>query len=610
MKKFLAAVISASTICLFAESADVNYSKAQMLRSENKFSEAVELLLKIENHPEQYRIYHQIAEIYLQLKDFAKAEEYAKKSIELKDDFAEAYIVLYNSQNSLQKTEDSADTLFTLTQMNPKNPEFLYILGSIHYNQLNNIVMAKYCFDLLLNLSYEQSIPAQYMERIHIVLSEINYELGNYNDAIENIKSAMEYNAQNSERMLKMAGFLAGLNQLKSSAKAYEAVLNSMTPEQKKEPLAYKISAFIGTIHYINGDARASSYLIYSLGDKTSSNKLARALLYAIAGNEKAAMPLINELLTTEDAHLPAVLAGAKVSEAAGDKESAAAFYSRAGEIINQTDLYIPSAKINRKAAEFNNSAAHYRYAASSFEKAKLTANAILMIEKSNTAEFNIENYLYTGYLYSVIKNRTKFESIINSAKKLEPKNPRVYYISALSNFDVKNYQASLSDISKAIELSPEDPYIRFHAAITYEKLSKTADAAREMEEALKYDKENPGYLNFLGYIYVDSNTNLDKAESMIQSALSKEPNNGAFLDSLGWLHYRKKNYNEAFKYLYRGMQNLTAAKTEDPVVYDHLGDTSLKLGKKQKAIEYWKKALSFKADPKIEEKVKNAVKN
>ena len=610
MKKFLAAVISASSICLFAESADVNYSKAQMLRSENKFSEAVELLLKINNHPEQYRIYHQIAEIYLQLKDFAKAEEYAKKSIELKDDFSEAYIVLYNSQNSLQKTEDSADTLFTLTQMNPKNPEFLYILGSIHYNQLNNIVMAKYCFDLLLNLSYEQSIPAQYMERIHIVLSEINYELGNYNDAIENIKNAMEYNAQNSERMLKMAGFLAGLNQLKSSAKAYEAVLNSMTPEQKKEPLAYKISAFIGTIHYINGDARAGSYLKYSLEDKTSSNRLARALLYAIAGNEKAAMPLINELLTTEDAHLPAVLAGAKVSEAAGDKESAAAFYSRAGEIINQTDLYIPSAKINRKAAEFNNSAAHYRYAASSFEKAKLTANAILMIEKSNTAEFNIENYLYTGYLYSVIKNRPKFESIINSAKKLEPKNPRVYYISALSNFDVKNYQASLTDISKAIELSPEDPYIRFHAAITYEKLSKTADAAREMEEALKYDKENPGYLNFLGYIYVDSNINLDKAESMIQSALSKEPNNGAFLDSLGWLHYRKKNYSEAYKYLYRGMQNLTAAKTEDPVVYDHLGDTSLKLGKKQKAVEYWKKALSFKADPKIEEKVKNAIKN
>ena len=78
MKKFLAAVISASSICLFAESADVNYSKAQMLRSENKFSEAVELLLKIDNHPEQYRIYHQIAEIYLQLKYFTKAEEYAK----------------------------------------------------------------------------------------------------------------------------------------------------------------------------------------------------------------------------------------------------------------------------------------------------------------------------------------------------------------------------------------------------------------------------------------------------------------------------------------------------------------------------------------------------
>ncbi|MBP8081956.1 MAG: hypothetical protein KAZ87_02010 [Spirochaetes bacterium] len=607
MKKFLAAVISASSICLFAESSDVNYSKAQMLRSENKFSEAVELLLKIENHPEQYRIYHQIAEIYLQLKDFAKAEEYALKSIELKDDFADAYIVLYNSQNSLQKTEESADILYTLTLLNPKNPEFLYILGSIHYNQLNNIVMAKYCFDLLMNLSYEQSIPAQYMERIHIVLSEINYELGNYNDAIENIKAAMEYNAQNSERMLKMAGLLAGLNQLKSSAKAYETVFNAMPPEQKKEPLAYKISVFIGTIYYINGDARASEYLRYSLKDKTSSNNLARAILYALAGNNTAAMPLIDQILKSDQSYLPAVLAGAKISEAANDKISAAAFYSRAGEMLSQTDLYLASAKANKKAAELNNSAAHYRLTASSFEKMKLTANAILMIEKSNAVEFNIENYLYTGYLYSVIKNRTKFESIINNAKKLEPKNPRVYYISALSNFDVRNYQASLSDIKKAIELSPEDPYIRFHAAITYEKLSKTADAAREMEEALKYDKENPGYLNFLGYIYVDSNINLEKAGEMIQSALSKEPNNGAFLDSIGWLHYKKDNYSEAYKYLYRGMQNLAAAKTEDPVVYDHLGDVSLKLGKKEKAVEYWKKALSFKADPEIEEKVKNA---
>ena len=607
MKKFLAAVISAISICLFAESSDVNYSKAQMLRSENKFSEAVELLLKIENHPEQYRIYHQIAEIYLQLKDFAKAEEYALKSIELKDDFADAYIVLYNSQNSLQKTEESADTLYTLTLMNPKNPEFLYILGSIHYNQLNNIVMAKYCFDLLLNLSYEQSIPAQYMERIHIVLSEINYELGNYNDAIDNIKAAMEYNAQNSERMLKMAGLLAGLNQLKISAKAYETVFNAMTPEQKKEPLAYKISVFIGTIYYINGDARASEYLRYSLKDKTLNNNLARAILYALAGNDKAAMPLIDQILKSDQTYLPAVLAGAKISEAANDKVSSAAFYSRAGEMLSQTDLYLASAKTNKKAAELNKSAAHYRFTASSFEKMKLTANAIIMIEKYNAVEFNIENYLYTGYLYSVIKNRAKFESIINNAKKLDPKNPRVYYISALSNFDAKNYQASLSDIKKAIELSPEDPYIRFHAAITYEKLSKIADAAREMEEALKYDKENPGYLNFLGYIYVDSNINLEKAAEMIQSALSKEPNNGAFLDSIGWLHYKKNNYREAYKYLYRGMQNLTAAKTEDPVVYDHLGDTSLKLGKKEKAVEYWKKALSFRPDPKIEEKVKNA---
>ena len=75
----------------------------------------------------------------------------------------------------------------------------------------------------------------------------------------------------------------------------------------------------------------------------------------------------------------------------------------------------------------------------------------------------------------------------------------------------------------------------------------------------------------------------------MIKRALVSEPENGAYLDSLGWFYYKKGNSQEALNYLEKAASFLT-----DPVIYDHLGDVFLKLGNAASAKINWEKSLKL----------------
>ena len=74
--------------------------------------------------------------------------------------------------------------------------------------------------------------------------------------------------------------------------------------------------------------------------------------------------------------------------------------------------------------------------------------------------------------------------------------------------------------------------------------------------------------LNFLGYLLADHNRRLDEALGMIRRAVEKDPDNGAFVDSMGWVYYRLGKLDDA-----RGQLEKAVAITGDPVVHEHLGD-------------------------------------
>ncbi len=87
----------------------------------------------------------------------------------------------------------------------------------------------------------------------------------------------------------------------------------------------------------------------------------------------------------------------------------------------------------------------------------------------------------------------------------------------------------------------------------------------------------------------------LDEAYEAIQKALELDPENGAYIDSLGWVYFQKGMIDEAIRELERSAQLLD----NDPIIHEHLGDAYRKKGLIEKAIEYYQKSLEreFKED-------------
>jgi tetratricopeptide (TPR) repeat protein len=104
-------------------------------------------------------------------------------------------------------------------------------------------------------------------------------------------------------------------------------------------------------------------------------------------------------------------------------------------------------------------------------------------------------------------------------------------------------------------------------------------------------DPKNAEAYNYVGYMYAERGTNLDEAIKLIGKALDLEPENGYFIDSLGWAYYQQGKYPEALKELKRAV---VKTKEPDPVIYEHLGDALVKNGLDEDALAAWEKALQL----------------
>ena len=118
---------------------------------------------------------------------------------------------------------------------------------------------------------------------------------------------------------------------------------------------------------------------------------------------------------------------------------------------------------------------------------------------------------------------------------------------------------------------------------------------------------DHPQANNDLGYLWADRDKNLEQAREMITKALTAEPDNAAYMDSMGWVLYRLGEYAEAAKHLEKASHQ---PRGEDPTIFDHLGDTRAKLGQQGKAVEAWRRALELEEeksapDPEMLEKLR-----
>ena len=144
---------------------------------------------------------------------------------------------------------------------------------------------------------------------------------------------------------------------------------------------------------------------------------------------------------------------------------------------------------------------------------------------------------------------------------------------------------------------------VRYSLAGAYWGAKKSAEAEAELRAILDADPNHAGACNDLGFHLADQSRNLDEAEQLVRAAIAvdridrkkagyAEPENAAYIDSLGWVLFRKGKLPEARAELERAAA-LHAGAT-DPVVWDHLGDVLFRLGEKPKAKTAWEKAQTL----------------
>jgi tetratricopeptide (TPR) repeat protein len=154
-----------------------------------------------------------------------------------------------------------------------------------------------------------------------------------------------------------------------------------------------------------------------------------------------------------------------------------------------------------------------------------------------------------------------------------------------------KRYADEAKTLDEADKLSTTDEdreTIAFMRGAMFERQKKYDASEAEFRKVLAMSPQNSGAMNYLGYMLANRGLKLEEASRLIEKALEIEPDNGAYLDSLGWVYYQQGKLTEAEAPLLRAIEKIG----DDPTVHDHLADVYLKMGKTKEAIAQWQTAV------------------
>jgi len=175
------------------------------------------------------------------------------------------------------------------------------------------------------------------------------------------------------------------------------------------------------------------------------------------------------------------------------------------------------------------------------------------------------------GDLYRRLDNSPKALLYLNDAKSLSPERWEISFSIALAYMDQKKYPLALKALKRAERLSARNPVLIFNKAILYDQWDHKRYLPRVialLKKTLAIDKGFADALNYLGYTEVIEHGDLVKARYMILHALTVDPKNGAYRDSLGWLYDRQGHYMKAIREETRALSSMP----HDPTVLDHEG--------------------------------------
>ncbi len=518
-------------------------------------------------------------------------DEY-KKVTQLDPKDADSWVMLGRLQKASQNSVDARLAYEKALEVDPDNEDALTGIALIYSEMGDNQKAA----DALRRANDKN--PSQ---RGLLALAGVYEQMRQYDFAAETLKKALDLNPPNAtELKTALAQDYFAANRLNEALAVYQELImedasdsqsylrmSQIYRQQRDYEKAHQISAKALSVDPQNMEIRYNEAVIYEAEGKT--DKAIQAVKDILASTSKR-----NYSQQDRKGRIGLLEGLAAIQRNADQTEQAAESFRQVMEL--EPDL---APQVTAEIIET------YR-TGKMFSKAEQEADAA--VKKYPQERVLIETRA------RLLADVGKVDEAANSVKKLmDGKNDRQTYLVLAEVYDKgKKFSDEGKALDAAEKLSQADDdkmVVWFQRGAMYEHMKNVEAAEAEFRKVLKIDPENAGAMNYVGYMLADRNMRLDEALKLIQRAVDKEPENGAYLDSLGWVFYRLGRYSEAEDVLRRAVEKTP----KDPTVHDHFAETLLKQNKVKEAVDQlqasvreWETSSASDRDAQEEGKVKS----
>ena len=185
---------------------------------------------------------------------------------------------------------------------------------------------------------------------------------------------------------------------------------------------------------------------------------------------------------------------------------------------------------------------------------------------------------------------------ILQKATEEFPDDPSTIFYRGVVYSRKRDYENAAAAYSRFLDLRPDDTQAMFGLGDALQQLGNTDSAIVIFKKLTKSTPGDALGANYLAYLLIDSDRELDLADSLLEVALKADPDNAAYIDSYGWLLYRRGQFKKALEKLLRAE---ALSDPDDPVILEHIGIVHEKMGNVEAAKSYFQRALEI--DPTME---------
>ena len=577
-----------------------------------------EYKLALDADPNSTYLQDGLAELYMKVGRIREAVAVAQEQVKKNPNDMDAHELLgkiylrslgdMQSGQSGQMLQLAIGEYEKLTQLKPQSVENRLVLGQL-YALNHDSVKAEAQFRLaqkvdpnseetVLNMArlYSEQGDLQRTEktlsampvadrtaRIEFALGGTYDQLKRPKDAAAAYRRALEIDSDNVDAKRGLANALLVDGQLKAALDQYTEIVAA-------EPQDAESYVHIADIQRRQGNYKLALETLQkakALVPDSQSLSYNEALTYDALGRYDEALRVLAKLLT-DSAHTDG-----NYSE--GEKSNRALFLDRVGIVNRELNKVTAAVEAYKAMSDLGGEyvARGYQGAVDTYREAHDTKAALAMAAAGAKA-YPKEVDVQVLYAKQLVDGGRVDEGLALARAQLGGKGGDRDIRLELANMymRLKRWKEASDELDKAEALmtKPEEKVYAYFLRGTMDDRQKMFDQAEaQFRKVLAADPMNAGAMNYLGYMLADRGVRLTEARELVQKAVDLDPQNGAYLDSLGWVYYKLGQYALAEQNVRRAIER----SPTDPTVHDHLGEIYEKSGKLKLAVAQWERAMA-----------------